>query len=175
MDNQKQSYPRKAEMLERIAHARAALEETLNSLNPEQFSQVGQGEWSIKDHLAHLATWELGVAELLRRRPRFAAMQVEEAVSQGKSEDEINDLIYHQHVDLPQAEIMHKFRDAHLQLLAALDELDDEDLSKPYAAYVPDGSGNPQRPVVQWIIGNTYQHFDEHHGYILRILQESHP
>jgi hypothetical protein len=173
MDNQKQSYPRKAELLERIAHARTALEETLNSLSQEQFDQVGQGEWSIKDHLAHLATWELGVAELLRRRPRFAAMRVEEAVSQGKSEDEINDFIYHQHVDLPLAEIMHKFRDAHLRLLAALDELDDEDLSKPYAAYVPDGSGNPQRPVVQWIIGNTYQHFDEHLGYILRILQES--
>lgn len=163
----------KAELLVRISQARTILEETIKSLSEEQFSLVGSGEWSIKDHLAHLATWELGIAELLCRRPRFAAMRVEEAVSQGKSEAEVNDLIYHRHAALPLAEVMHEFHEAHHQLLAALEQLDDEDLLKPYAAYVPDGSGDPEKPVLNWIIGNTYEHFNEHLGYIQRILLES--
>jgi hypothetical protein len=91
----------------------------------------------------------------------------------GKSEEEINDLIYRQHAALPLAEVMHEFREAHQQMLAALDEIGDEDLLKPYAAYVPGGVDNPEKPVVNWIISNTYRHFDEHLGYILRILQES--
>jgi hypothetical protein len=164
--------PNKAELIQRIHHSRAALEEALNSMSQEQLIRATPGGWSIKDHLAHLASWELGVAELLRRRPRFEAMQVEEAVSQGKSEDEINDLIYHQHTDIPLDEVSKKFREAHKQLLEALEELNDEGLLLAYANYTADGSGDPNRPVLHWVIGNTYEHFDEHLGYIQKNLQE---
>jgi len=93
-DNQDESLPQnKAELLERIQRSRSALEGTLSALSEDQLRQAGPSGWSIKDHLAHLATWELGIVELLRHRPRFAAMQIEEAISQGKSEEEINDLI----------------------------------------------------------------------------------
>jgi hypothetical protein len=135
-------------------------------------TRPGRSGWSIKDHLAHLATWELGIAELLRRRPRFAAMQVEEAVSQGKSEDEINDLIYRQHARLPLAEVMEKFQAAHSQLILALDALDEEGIFKPYDAFLREGSQGRLDSVINWIVGNTYQHFDEHRGYILALLQK---
>ena len=69
--------------------SRLALENTLRLLSDEQMTKPGPSGWSIKDHLAHLAVWEMGIAELLRRRPRFAAMQVEEAVAQGRSEEEV--------------------------------------------------------------------------------------
>jgi hypothetical protein len=171
-DKQKEQLPNKAELTQRISDSRTALEEMLNSLSQEQLIQPGSSGWSIKDHLAHLAAWELGIAELLRCRPRFAAMQVEEAVSQGKSEEEINDLIYHQHTALPLDEVMQKFREAHSQLLAVLNELDDKDLLKPYASFAVEGGTTQQKPVVNWIIGNTYAHFDEHLGYIQRTLKE---
>jgi hypothetical protein len=171
-DKQKEQLPNKAELMQRISNSRTALEEMLNSLSQEQLNRSGSSGWSIKDHMAHLAAWELGIAELLRCRSRFAAMQVEEAVSQGKSEEEINDLIYHQHAALPLAEIRRKFRDAHSQLLAVLDELDDKDLLKPYASFADEGGTTQQRPVVNWIIGNTYAHFDEHLGYIQRTIKE---
>jgi len=84
----------KGELLERIQESYAALGETLRPLSEDQLDRPGPSGWAVKDHLAHLAVWELGIAELLQRRPRFAAMQVEEAFSQGQSQDEINDLIY---------------------------------------------------------------------------------
>ncbi|HET7087677.1 MAG TPA: ClbS/DfsB family four-helix bundle protein [Anaerolineae bacterium] len=161
----------KAELLARIHHSRLALEERLGSLNEAQLTIPGTNGWSIRDHVAHLATWEFGVAELLRDRPRFAAMQVEEAVSQGKSEEEVNELIYQRHAGRPPAEVMEEFQEAHRQLLEALEALGDEDLYKPYASFVPGGGDHRLDPVIKWIVANTYEHFDEHHGYIRALLQ----
>jgi hypothetical protein len=171
--NEEIQLPGKVEVMQRIFHSRTNLENAINFMSKEQLIQPGADGWSPKDHLIHLAIWELGVAVLLGRRPRFAAMQVEEAVLHGKSMDEVNDLIYSQNAELPLPEVMDKFRNAHMQLLEALEELDDEELLMAYANYTEDGSGDPDRPVLNWVIGNTYEHFDEHLGYIQRILRGS--
>jgi hypothetical protein len=156
----------KIELLERITRSRAALEKLVNALSEAQLTAPGPEVWSVKDHLAHLAAWELGVAELLQRRNRFAAMHVEEAVKQGKSEDEVNDLIYRHCAGLSLAEVKVAFQTAHQQLVQAVEALEDADLHRPYRDYLPAGSGGPDRPVFQWIVGNTFEHFDEHRGYI---------
>jgi hypothetical protein len=178
MENQQNdrtaSHPEnKAQLMEHIHRSRAALEATLKPLSHAQLTKAGASGWSIKDHLAHLATWELGIAALLRRRSRFAAMQVEEAVAEGKSEEEINALIYEHHERLSVAEVMDQFQEAHRQLLEALEALDDEDLLRPYASFVPEGGDNPRDPVVYWVVGNTFPHFDEHLGYIKTLLSET--
>jgi hypothetical protein len=168
----------KAELVARIRRSRLALEETLTSLSAVQLAAHGPAQWAIKDHLAHLAAWELGIAELLRRRPRFVAMGVAEAVAQDKSEEEINELIYSRHAGLAPAEALETFHAAHRQLLEALDALSDEDLFRPYAFYAsenedapqPEAEDAPQAPVLNWIVGNTYEHFDEHNGYIRALL-----
>ena len=161
----------KTELLERIHQSRSALEETLDPLEEVTLTRPGpDGGWSIKDHLAHLAVWELGIAELLGGRPRFAAMQVEDAVSQGKGYDEINEVIHRLHAGLSLEQVLDEFQDAHRQLLQALDALSSEVLFRPYASYVPDGSSDRQEPVINWINGNTFGHFDEHHGYIRALL-----
>jgi uncharacterized protein (TIGR03083 family) len=161
----------KAELLERIRRSRLALEETIAPLSEAQLTRPGPEGWAIRDHLAHLASWELGVAELLRGHPRFAAMGVEEAVSQGKSEDEINALIYRQHANMSLAEVLERFQSTHARLLAALEALEGEDLYKPYSSFVPGGQEGRQDPVIGWVIGNTYAHFDQHRGYIQALLE----
>ncbi len=164
----------KSELVKRIHRSRSTLEETIHPLSEAQLTRPGpDGGWSIKDHLAHLAIWELGVAELLRGHPRFQAMGVEQIVSQGKGFDEINDVIYKLHSGLPLSKVMDKFQSAHRQLLEALDLLEDEDLFKPYASFVPDGSETRLEPVIRWIIGNTYDHFDEHRGYIRVLIRKT--
>ena len=160
----------KGELLERIQESYAALGETLRPLSEDQLDRPGPSGWAVKDHLAHLAVWELGIAELLQRRPRFAAMQVEEAFSQGQSQDEINDLIYQRNAVLSPAQAREFFQSAHRQMLQALASLNDDDLYKPYATYVPEGDPVRQDPVMGWIIGNTFGHFDEHNGWIREIL-----
>ena len=160
----------KRHLLERIQQSYAALEETLYPLSEDQLNRSGPSGWSVKDHLAHLAVWELGIAELLQSRPRWAAMQVEEAISQGRNQDEINDLIYRRNAGLSPAQASEFFQSSHQQMLQALEPLSDDDLYKPYAAYVPEGDPARRDPVMGWIIGNTFEHFDEHNGWIRDIL-----
>jgi hypothetical protein len=158
----------KAELLERIHRSRAALEKMISALAPEELETPLPTGWAVKDHLAHLAAWELGIAELLRRRPRFNAMQVEEVGEGDHSEDEINDLIFQRHTGMTTSETMEYFHAAHRQMIEALDGLDDADLYRPYHEFLQDGEEGPENPVIHWIIGNTYEHFDLHRGYIDR-------
>ena len=172
MNDQESTEPKmsKAELLERIDASYAALAKTLQRLSDDQLSRPAPSGWAIKDHLAHLAAWELGIAVLLQHRPRFAAMQVEEAMEQGKNTDELNDLIYQQNAGLSPAEAREKFEAAHSQMLHALAALNDDDLYKPYTDYLPEGSQGSQEPVLNWIIGDTFEHFDEHQAYIRELV-----
>ena len=160
----------KAELLERMNSSYAALVELIQPLSETQISRPAQSGWAIKDHLAHLAAWEIGVAALLQHQPRFAAMQVEEAVAQGKNTDELNDLIYQQNAGLSPAEAREKFEAAHREMLQALAAMSDTDLYRPYADYLPAGSQGSQDPVMNWIAGDTYEHFDEHNTWIREII-----
>lgn len=177
MNDQTQSEPPKNEilgkttLLERIQHYRAILEETVRELDDERLCRPGLEDWSIKDHLAHLSTWEKGMVELLQKRPRFAAMGVEEAFIQGRSEDEINDLIFRQNKELSVQETLRKFNQVHSEMLQLLEKLSDSELNRPYSDYVPGGDAKRKDPVIFWVIGNTYAHFDEHTAYIRGLLE----
>ena len=169
---QKSNVPRsKEELLARIDRARRALENVIQPLSDEQLARRGPFGWSVKDHLAHLATWELGIVELLNKRPRFAAMGVEEAVSQGKTEDEINDLIFRRRAQRTAAEVLADFEEVHGRMLQLLESMDEMAFFQPYASYLPAGTTGSQLPVIHWIAGNTYEHFDEHQGYIRALLE----
>jgi len=172
MVDQEPSEPKrsKAELLERIQVSYAALEGTLQPLSDDQLSRPAPSGWAIKDHLAHLAVWELGIAALLQHHPRYAAMQVEEAMEQGKSTDELNDLIYQQNASLSPVEARQRFEAAHGRLLQALESLSDDDLYRPYTDYLPESSQGSQDPILYWIVGNTFEHFDEHKAYIRELV-----
>lgn len=164
----------KAELIDRIQRAYEELEDTLRPLDEAQLSRPGPSGWAVKDHLNHLTSWGLGIAEHLQHRSRFAIMQVEDAVSQGKSEDEINDLIFQRNASLSAREALERFRSAYRQLLAALDTISDDDLYQPYNSFLPEGVKLPgsrrTEPVINWVVGNTFEHFEEHNQWIKELL-----
>lgn len=162
----------KQTLLERIQHYRSVLDETIRGLDENQLSQPGPELWSIKDHLAHLAVWEQGMLALLKGQPRFAAMGVEQAFKDGRSETEINDLIFRHNQDLPVQQVLEKYGQVHAEMMALLEQLSEPDLHRPYATFVPGGDEQREDPVILWVIGNTYAHFDEHTAYIRRLLEE---
>jgi hypothetical protein len=159
----------KEELLKRIHASRGVLERQVSALSPEELDEVRDGGWSIKDHLTHLAAWELGVAELLRGRSRFAAMGLEELAAREPGEDELNAVLFQRNAGMTVTEAMAFFVDAHQQMLAALDALKTEDLYRPYADFVTDADAHnppPTDPVIQWVVWNTIDHFDLHRGYL---------
>ncbi len=163
--------PSKADLLARIDQSRAELEKTLSGLSERQLTTPGPEKWAVKDHLVHLAVWELGIAALLQHHDRLAAMNVDEEIFWTKSEDEINDVIYQQFAHLSWDEVVPKYQESHRRLLEALDTLSDEDLYRPYAYFVEGTAHAPEGPVINWIAGNTYGHYDLHNQFIQSLLQ----
>jgi hypothetical protein len=162
----------KSELLARMAEARAPLEQAVSQLSEAQLTTVDiQSGWSIKHHLAHLAAWEIGIAALLQRRPRWEAMGLDEATVASHETDDLNAIIYQQNKNRSLAEVRAYFHEAHQQMLMALASLSDEDLFKTYSYYQPDEPGDDSGdPILNWIIGNTYEHYAEHQAWIEALL-----
>ncbi len=161
----------KAELLARIDRAYANLEKTISGLSERQLTAPGPEKWSVKDHLAHMAVWELGVAELLLHHDRLAAMNVDPLTFRTKSEDEINEVIYQHQANLTLEQVLLEFKENHRRMLEVLNSLSDEDLYRPYAYFVEDKRNAPQSPVINSIVGNTNGHFDQHNPWIQSLLE----
>jgi predicted enzyme related to lactoylglutathione lyase len=154
----------RAELLSRIEQARNEVEAVLLDMSDEMLSTRPVGfPWNIKDHLAHMAGWEMGIAALLRKEPRYEAMGVDPAAVEGGA-DEINAILYQRSRDRSLDEARQLFAQAHSELLEAINALDDEDLYRPYSHFEPEpaGQGSIEISVVYFIAGNTYWHYSEH-------------
>ncbi len=157
----------KADLLARIARGRAAFEETLGKLSDAQLTTPGKDGWRIQDHLIHVAVWELGIAALLRRASRFGAMRVDAALLASGNFDAMNAHICRQHQSKSLEEARAYFRDAHREILDAISTLTGADLQKPYSHYQPnEARDDGSEPIVRWIVGNTYGHYEEHAEWI---------
>jgi hypothetical protein len=160
----------KATLLERNQRAFDALEELLRPLDDQLLSRPAPSGWAIKDHLGHLAAWQNGITALLQGRPREDAMGISAAAQDGKNEDQINDLIYRANAPMTPTQMKELLRDAHHKMAAQIEAMDNEDFYKPYAAFLPSGDDGPDRPVLGWIVGNAYEHYEEHIGWIREML-----
>ncbi len=153
--------PNMAELLARIGQSRAALEHLVAPLDEHRLSAPGGDGWSIKDHLAHLAVWQQSLLALLEGRDREAAIGIHTGDDDDAGDvDALNAVLHARRRDRPLPEVLAEFRRSQQQVLTALERLSDADLAKPYAHYQPED--DDQRPVIGWIIGNTYGHEEEH-------------
>lgn len=147
-----------------IAQAWLALNRELNLLSEAQMVQQKDATgWSVKDYLAHMAAWERSVVYFLQGRDRHAGLGVPEALYLSEDEDQINAVIYAQHVDRPLADVLDQFRTTHAQLMVLLEPMTDDDLRQPYRHYLPNEPGEGDGPpAINVIYGNTAHHFQEH-------------
>ncbi len=163
----------KAELLERMAAARAAIEAAIAEKGEAVLTRPGADGWSAKDHLAHLSAWQWSLIALLEGRNRPAALGVEDVTQKEESGfEEINALLHERTKDQPLDRVLAEFRQSRQDLLAVLDRLSDEDLSKPYSHYQPNDPPYNPDSVVGWIVGNTYGHEEEHLEWFAGLLRE---
>jgi len=156
--------PAKAQLRARLQAGRAALEAQIAALTDAQLvARAEEDAWSVKDHIAHLTAWEAGIAALLRRESRPAAMGVTQEVFEEEGFDTANDVIFAAHADEPLARVLAESHRAHEALLAALDALSDEELRRPYATFETGEAGEPDAPQIWgYIAGNSFGHYEEH-------------
>ena len=148
----------KADLLARIQREWSALMRAIEGLPPEQMSVPDAGGWSIKDNLAHLTAWEqLMLLHYLQGRPPHEAMQIEAATFERLDENGTNAILFERNRNRSVAYVLDGLRRSHEQVLAFLGQMSFSDLMKPRFLDDPQA-----RPVINWVIGNTYEHYQEH-------------
>ena len=147
----------KSELLEQIQAGRAAWEALLAQVEPERLTEPGvEGDWSLKDVIAHIAFYEQRAGNRLRAVAR-GTTPASHPVIKNLDTDDANAWIYDQNENRPLAEVQAEEQAAYRQLLEALEPISDADLftTGRFAWLESDA-------LWETIPGNSYGHYEEH-------------
>jgi hypothetical protein len=97
--------------------------------------------------------------------PAHLALGIEEQKLKGMSEDEENAILFERNRGRSTDEVLDELKSTYLETVKTLNRMGFSSLMKPLK------DDNPQqRPVIEWVIGNTSEHFAEHRIIIERVL-----
>ncbi len=154
----------KKDLLDRIENEWLALMHTIEELTPEQMSTPMAGGWAPKDNLAHLAAWERFMVHYhLQAKPPHEVLDLTAESFENLDETAINAIIYERNRHRPAADVVADLRRSHALVLETLNAMSFDDLMRPHFPDDPE-----KRPLVGWVIGNTYDHYREHRQNIER-------
>jgi len=143
----------KPELLQRIRDERRALEKILARLTHAQMLLPGvDGEWSVKDALAHISAWErrmlAWIGSHLRGEPPEVPLPWDVERMNRESYAEVK--------DKPLAEVLEEFRQSYHDSLALAESLTEKQLQTEYPDTWPIG------PLWLGVAANTNFHYKEH-------------
>lgn len=164
------------EIQARMGTGLGSLLEALDALSEAQLvGPVDAAGWNARDHIGHLASWAEGIAALVRRENRWAAMGLSMDEPEGDEPD----------YDVMNAELREKCRAltpqetrrwlvaAHGAVVDAMAALTHSDLGQPYERFVAPFTGSWGEPISEYILGNTEDHYSEHLPWLLAIANEN--
>jgi Protein of unknown function (DUF1706) len=159
-------------VIEPIDKGWSELNALVESLGPYGLTRTGADGWAVKDHLVHIAAWEHSLIALLEGTDRHRAMGVGPETD---DTDAINAAVWSLHREKTPEQALAYFRETHDVLMKLLRTMSDADLQLSYNHYQADDPRDPNddRPVVEWVAGDTYDHYAEHVGWINQIMESS--
>ncbi len=159
----------KNSVIEPIEKSWNELNRLVDSLGPTGLTLTGPDGWAVKDHLVHVAAWEHSLIALMNGTDRHSAMGVGPEVSET---DAINAAVWSLHREKTPEQALSYFRQTHTLLMQALGGMADAELQLPYNHFQPneprDRGGD--RPALDWVASNTYDHYAEHAGWIDQLV-----
>lgn len=161
----------KTELLRRIQVGWDEFHAFLSHYSPDQLSTLKDAVgWTPKDHIVHLALWEDSITALLSGQSQREGLGLDEA-TWASDYDHQNAVLRERYLALTLDEALDLFQRSHAALIAKVEAMSDEDLQRPYKHYQPDS--DREQPVIGWIIGDTYAHYEEHTPWIAAIMDEA--
>lgn len=119
----------KEQLLKTTETERAALEEFLAALTPEQLTQPGAlGDWSAKDVMAHLLEWEGMVMRWYKAGTQGKAPVTPSEEYNWAQLPQLNQAIYLKYRDCSLAEVQKEFRASYKKILKTIQEIPEEEL-----------------------------------------------
>jgi hypothetical protein len=158
----------KAKVLETIQTERARLDGLLAQLSAEQMCQAAlENQWSVKDVLAHIATWELRCAGWIQAGLRGERPDKPEKGYTWEEIDTLNEKAYLENRDRSLDDVQSDSRLAYQQLLGQVRALSEDDITNTGRFPWTDGHG-----LVPYIAANSYEHYQEHFEQIRKWLSD---
>lgn len=114
------------------------------------------GDWSIKDILAHLAAWHRYLLIHLHAAARDEVPATQGAFNE-EDIDRTNERLYQENTSRPLSEVLTDFHTTYKGITEAVQALNDEDLFNPQRFTWMSGN-----TLLELVAGNTYEHYDEH-------------
>lgn len=156
-----------AELLERIDRDWKALWLLIGQFDEGQMDVPDASGWSVKDNLAHLAAWERYLVEhVMQGRPAHEVMGTDDVTLASASEADLNALIREGSRNRSLPEVVADLRGAHQTMVSVIAGTTYDTLMQPLA------DDRPEQTLLLWVIGNTYEHYQEHAAMILALLQQ---
>ncbi len=159
-------------VVEPIERSWTELNALIDSLGPSGLLITGPDGWAVKDHLVHIAAWEHSLIALFEGADRASAMGITRGVS---DTDAINAMVWAMHRDKTPEEALTYFHQTHELLMKQLKTMSDDDLQLSYNHYQPNDPRDPKddRPALDWVAGNTFEHYAEHISWIGQLVSDS--
>lgn len=149
-----------SELINRIYHSWTDLRMFIDGLSEPQLTvPTDAAGWTVKDHLIHLAVWEDTVDGLLNGQPVWKRMGIELETWRTIDVDTINAIIQQRDKDKPLSEVLNTLTAIHQRVVAQIHPLTAEDLQKQANVEHDAWKDYTYR---DWLIWNTYEHYDEH-------------
>jgi hypothetical protein len=159
----------KAELMSAIEREWKLLCEVTDKLTDTQVTTPDEGGWSPKDNLAHLSEWmRVLMGYHIDHRPSHEVLHLAEEDTRDWDFEIINPILFERNKNRSRKDVMDELKQVYTQLHDKLSNMSFEDLLKPRHADDPE-----KRPLLQWVLGDTTEHFLEHRETIEKGLKES--
>ena len=148
---------KQAEIIDELNTEHQQLMDAITGLPPEAMLEPGvNGEWSIKDTLAHICAWEAELVKLLWQA-RAGKKPTTVHFAQGGDIDATNLTWFNERKDRPLDLVLEDLQAVRKQTLRRIAEFNDRELSDPQAFKWLRGE-----PLWEWIASDSFKHGPEH-------------
>jgi hypothetical protein len=138
----------------------------VNRLTLEQMHTPDAGGWSPKDNLAHLTVWlRILMSHYIDGRPAEAVLGVPIEITRDWDSDVINRAMFERNRDRSLDEVTQELRQVYTALVDKLSSVPFDRLLMPRFPDEPE-----KGPLLDWVLGNTTDHFAEHRAVIENAL-----
>jgi hypothetical protein len=158
----------KAKLLDLMREGRATLEALLASVEDSQMVQPSTPEdWSVKDVLAHISSWDLFILKWLEADARGEKPDLPEPHMTEEDVDRLNARTYAEQRDRPLEAVRADFKSTYQAFLAKAEALSEGDLLDPNRFAWTKGD-----PLWRYFAINAHEHYDEHLDQIREAAQK---
>jgi len=159
----------KTGLLHEMRTGYVALEEMLAPLDETWMITPGaNGDWSIKDVLAHVTAWHRHVLDRLQAAARNETPSLYGTLLDEEGVNRLNEQFYQENKSRALGEVITDFRSSYLQVVEAVQALKEEDLTDAQRFSWTRGI-----PLWQFVAGDSYEHYLEHIGPIKEWLAKT--